>query len=167
MEPRLSFVTQKDVTDEQGCKVRYISDSMIEINGRIDHRAHANAIRRMIYWKRRNHTIPVILCKRGVKGAFKLSHVAIRGLPRVGLQFANFMVVYLSLYFGWTPTPAAWGILPTLLLQFSSSFTPYRPREMGPEGFVAYEYVDDGPFADPWLDVRPWTLVEIWGRGLQ
>ena len=38
---------------------------------------------------------------------------------------------------------------------------------MGPEGFVAYEYVGDGAFAEPWLDVRPWTAVKIWEQGLQ
>ena len=38
---------------------------------------------------------------------------------------------------------------------------------MGPEGFRAYEYVDDGAFAEPWLDTRPWTSVRIWELGLQ
>lgn len=44
---------------------------------------------------------------------------------------------------------------------------PARPSEMGPEGFVAYEYVDDGAFAEPWLAVRPWASSRIWGFGLQ
>ena len=37
---------------------------------------------------------------------------------------------------------------------------------MGPEGFRAYEYVDDGAFAEPWLGLRPWTSVRIWEVGL-
>ena len=38
---------------------------------------------------------------------------------------------------------------------------------MGPEGFVAYEHVDDGAFAEPWLALRPWASVKLWEYGLQ
>ena len=108
MESRLAFVTQKDVTQKEGVKVRYISDPRVEINERIDPwnhpkvrvPKHANVIRRIMYWKRRYPTIPVLLSKRNVEGAFKLFPVSVRGLTHMGLQFSNFMVLYLSLYFG-------------------------------------------------------------------
>ena len=32
---------------------------------------------------------------------------------------------------------------------------------------MAYEYVDDGAFAEPWLDTRLWTSAEIWGSDIQ
>merc|ERR1712112_649847 len=71
MESRLAFVTQKDVTKKDGVKVRYISDPRVEINERIDPATHprvrvpkhANVIRRVLYWKRRYPTIPVLLCR--------------------------------------------------------------------------------------------------------
>ena len=57
----LSFVTQEDATNEDGVKIRYISDPMVEIDERIGpktrHRLrvpkHANAIRRVLYWEGR------------------------------------------------------------------------------------------------------------------
>ena len=107
------------------------------------------------------------MCKRDVNGAFKLIPISIRGLAHMGLQFSEYMILYLSLYFGWKPSPASCGVISTLLLQFVASFTPSRPRDMGPEEFVAYEYVGDGAFAEPWRDIRPWTPVGIWAYGLQ
>ena len=170
VESRLVFVTQKDATQVGGIKVWYISDPRVEINERIEPKnhpmvrvpKHANVIRRIMYWKRRYPTIPVLLRKRDVEGAFKLSPASTRGLTHMGIQFSSYMVLYLSLYCGWGPSPASRGIISTLLLQFVSSFVPVRPRDMGPEGFVAYEYVGDGAFAEPWLDVRPWTSARIW-----
>ena len=158
MESRLAFATQKDVTKESGVKVRYISDPRVEIDERIGptthHRVrvprHANLIIRVLYWKRRYPTLPVLLCKRDFKGAFKLLPIAIRGLTHMGIQFSEYMILYVSLYFGWEPSPASRGVISTLLLQFVASFVPSRPREVGPEGFVAYEYVGDGEFPEPW-----------------
>ena len=175
MESSLAFVTQKDVTKETGVKVRYISDPWVEINERIEPKhhprvrvpKHGNVIRMILYWKRRYPTIPILLCKRDVKGAFKLLPVSIVGLAHMGIQFANYTILYLSLYFGWKQSPASWGIISSLLLQFVASFAPSDPSCMVPEGFRAYEYVDDGAFAEPWLDVRPWASVRIWEMGLQ
>ena len=42
---------------------------------------------------------------------------------------------------------------------------PSRPQEMWPDCFSEYEYVDGGAFAEPWLDVLPWTSVKIWEWG--
>ena len=85
----------------------------------------------------------------------------------MGPQFSTYAVLYLSLYFGWKPPPASRDIISTLLLQFVSSFMPIRPRDMGPEGFVDYEYVDDGAFAEPWRDIRPRTSAAIRDFGLK
>ena len=128
MESRLAFATQKDVAKDSGVKVRYIFDPRVEINERIDPATHprvrvpkhANAIRRILYWKRRYPTIPVSLRKSDVKGAFELLPISIRGLPHMGLQFSEYMILYLSLYFGWKPSPASWGVISALLLQYVS-----------------------------------------------
>ena len=58
MGSRLTFVTQKNVAKENGVKVRYISDTMIDVNERIDPETHhklrvpehADAIRRYCTW---------------------------------------------------------------------------------------------------------------------
>ena len=157
MESSLAFVTQKDVTKETGVKVRYISDPWVEINERIEPKhhprvrapQHGNVIRMILYWKRRYPTIPILLCKRDVKGAFKLLPASIAGLAHMGLQFANYTILYLRLYFGRKPSPASWGIISSILLKFAASFTPKDPSCMGPEGFRAYEYVGDGAFDEP------------------
>ena len=77
------------------------------------------------------------------------------------------MILYLSLYFGRWPSPAQRGIISSLLLQPVASYGPSRPSELGHEGFVVYEYVGDGAFAESWIDTHPWTSVKIRGRGLQ
>ena len=84
----------------------------------------------------------------------------------MGARFANFVVLYAALYFGWDPPPASWGVISSTMLQFSSSFSPGKGDTMGPEGLVAYEYVDDGAFAEPWLGLRPWLSVSLWEYGL-
>ena len=175
MESRMAFVTQKDVAKPEGVKVRYISDPMIEINERIDPKTHprvrvpkhANVIGRIFYWKRRYPTIPVLLCKRDVEGAFKLLPSAVCALPHVGVRFAQYMIMYLSLYFGWKPSPASWGVISSLIMQFVASFTPLDMMSMGPDGLTAYEYFDDGAFAEPLLSFRPWLSVTVWELGLQ
>ena len=113
MESQLEFATQQDVTKKDGVKVRYISDPRIEINERIDPATHprvrvpkhANVIRMILYWKRRYPTIPALLCKRDAKGAFKLMPVSIRGLTHMGVQFSNYLILYLPLFFVWKPPP--------------------------------------------------------------
>ena len=170
MESRLDFATQKDFTHDGGVHVRYSSEPRVEINERMEPKNHprvlvpkrANVIRMVTSWKRRYPTIPVLMRKRDVKGTFKLLHVAIRGLTHMGVKFSTYMVLYPSLYFGWKPSPASRKIIPALLFLFVSSFIPIRPRGMGPEGFVAYEYLDDAEFAEPWVDIRPRKSARIW-----
>ena len=112
-------------------------------------------------WKRRYPNIPESLRKRDVMGDFELLHIFIMGLTRVGLQFSNYMILRLSIYSGWGPSPAWRGIISVLLLQFGASFVPSQPSAMVPGGFLAYEYVDDGAFAAPWIDTRPCASSEI------
>ena len=174
MEFRLAFVNQKDVEKESGVKVIYISDPRNEINERINPKnhpwarvpRHANVPRWILYWGRSYPTIPILLRKMDVKGAFELIPVAIRGLTHMGFRFANFAVLYLSLYFGWMPSPASWGVISTTLLQFVSPFSPDKAHTMGPEGLAAYEYVDDGAFAEPCSGLSPWLALSVWEFGI-
>ena len=87
---------------------------------------------------------PVFLRSRDAKGAVNLRPVAIVGLSHMGLKFPNYVILYLSLFFGWKHPPASWDAISSALLQLLSPFTPFRPHSMGPEELVAYEYVDDG-----------------------
>ena len=74
MESKLAYVTQRDVTNPDQVKTRYISDPRSEANERIDNDRnppcviprHQNVARRILYWKRRNPSIPILICKRDV-----------------------------------------------------------------------------------------------------
>ena len=105
------------------------------------------------------------MCKRDVKGAFKLIPVFIAGLTHMGCRFGKFLVAYLSTFFGWKPSPANWGEITTLLLQFVAAFGPAIPHQCGPEAFAPSQYVGDGAFVEPWLATRPWLAVTVWGQG--
>ena len=177
MGPTLASVTQKDVAKESGAQVRYISDPMVAINGRIDPRnrasmrapRHTNAIRRILYWKRRYRATPAVLCKRDVKGAFELTPVSIRGLPHMVVRYSKYVVIYRPLFCGWKLSAASDGGgvgISSLLMQYVSSFPPGDEHSLGPEGLTACEYVDDGELADPWLGSRPWLSVSVWDYGL-
>ena len=106
VDSRLASVTQKDVTDEYGVKVRYMSDPGNEIDERINPKnhhwalgpRHANAIRLILYWKRRYAPIPILLCERDVKEASKLIPAACLGLNHMGVRFANYIIIYRSLF---------------------------------------------------------------------
>ena len=73
-ESKLAAVTQKDVTNTDVMKTRYISDPRLEVNSRItnDRRhkcavpRHANVSRRILYWNARYPGVPVLLSKRDV-----------------------------------------------------------------------------------------------------
>ena len=70
------------------------------------------------------------------------------------------------MYFGWKGAPGNWGILSSLLMQFAASHIPRNTFPHGPESFEAYQFVDDGGFAEPALGLRPWLSVNIWEKGL-
>ena len=74
--------------------------------------------------------------------------------------------MYLALFSGLRPSPANWGIMSTLLMQFIAAHTPRSCYTEGPESYVAYQYVDDGAFAEPWIGMRPWQAVSLWQYGL-
>ena len=69
------------------------------------------------------------------------------------------------MFFGWKPSPANWGVIATLLLQYVASYRPDREGRGGPESFAPYQYVDGGAFVEPWLGIRPWLAVALWGWG--
>ena len=170
MESRLVDLSQKDVVNPDQMKVRYISDPRLEINPRIDTDRHPRCIvpkhqhvaRRVLYWQRRYPGIDVLLCKRDVEGAFKLIPVAVEGAPHIGCRFATYVVTYLSMFIGWKPSPANWGVVTTLLLQFVASYTPVWTDLRGPEALTPFQYVDDSAFVEPWIGIRPWLAVSIW-----
>ena len=172
--PYTAYVTQIDATNPSQNKVRYISDPRVGINERIDADRHPrclvprqqNVAGRILYWERRNPGIDVLLCKRDVKGAFKLLAAAIRGLPHMGFQFHKYIITYLSPYFGWKPSPYNWRAITVLLLQCVAPFCPSGPHLYGPESFAPYHYVGDGDFLEPWLALRPWASVMVWELAL-
>ena len=174
MESKLAAVVQRDVSNPSKDKVRYISDPRLEVNERMcKYRhpkcvipRHANVARRILFWQRRYPGVPVLIAKRDVKGAFKLIPVSIRGLWHMGCRVANFVCVYLALFFGWRPSPANWGIMASLLMQFVAAHSPANIWSEGPEAYVAYQYVDDGAFIEPWLGLRPWQVISLWEFGL-
>ena len=51
-------------------------------------------------------------------------------------------------------------------MQYISAFVPDDSHLCGPESLVAYQYADDGAFAEPWLGLRPWIASSLWGRAL-
>ena len=173
METKLSFVEQKDVGGT-GAKIRYICDPRVEINSRADSRRHPflfvptipSLLRRILFWKRRYPKIPVLLCKRDVKSAFKLIPLSIRMLYHTGLRISDYLLVYLSMYFGWKGAPGNWGIISSLLMQYVASHVPKNAHTHGPESFEASQFVDDGGVAEPALGLRPWMSVKLWEVGL-
>ena len=146
MESKLAAVVQKDVCNPSMNKVRYISDPRLEVNERMCKLRHpkcvaprhANVARRILFWQRRYPGVPVMISKRDVKGAFKLIPVSVKGLCYMGCRVANFVCVYLSLFFGWRPSPANWGIIASLLMQFIASHAPSNTWSEGPESYVAF-----------------------------
>lgn len=54
-----------------------------------------------------------------------------------------------------------------MLMRYVASFVPTNAHTMAPERLTAYDYVDDGAFAEPWLGIMPWLTVSVWKYGLQ
>ena len=57
-------------------------------------------------------------------------------------------------------------MISTLRTQYVAAFRPSDEYLEGPESFVAFRYVDDGAFIEPWVGVRPWQSVALWGDAL-
>ena len=127
---------------------------------------HQNATRRILYRKRRYPSIPVLICKRDVKGAFKQIPVSIRGLAYMGCRFSVYISMYIALFFGWRPSPENCGLASPLLMQYIAAYRPLGEFTDGPEPFIDYQYVDDGAFVEPWIGLRPWPAVSLWERAL-
>ena len=81
----------------------------------------------------------------------------------MGCRFAEFVRMYISLSSGWMSSPANWGIISTLLMQYIAAHFPTNVHIEGPESLRAYQYVDDGAFVEPWLGLRPWKALTLWG----
>ena len=163
METKLTFVEQKD-------KLRYICDPRAEINERTSSRRHPllivptipSLLRRILYWKRRYPDIPILLGKRDVRSAFKLIPLSISMFYHAGLRVANYILLYLSLYFGWKGSPGNWGVIATLTLQYIAAHKPENGNTHGPGSFEAFQFVDDGGFDEPALGLRPWLCSKLW-----
>ena len=174
METKLSFVEQKVVGNTNATKIRYICDPRLEINPRTDSRRHPflfattipSLLRGILFWKRRYPGVPILLCMRDVKSAFKIVPLSIRMLYHAGVRIANYLMIYLSMYFGRKGAPGNWGIISSLLVQFLSSHMPKNSFTHGPGSFGAFQFVDDGGFAEPALGLRPWMSVKLWEKGL-
>ena len=117
-----------------------------------------------MYRKRRYPGIPVLLGKRDVRSAFKLIPLSISMLYHAGFRVANYILIYLSLYFGWKGSPGNWGVMSTLTLQYLAAHRPRKSKLHGPESFEAFQFVDDGGFAEPSLGLRPWMCANLWER---
>ena len=108
MESIISFVTQKDVTQEIGLKVRCVSGPMSEINERTNpeirpwFRApkHSNAIKRIFLLETAAPRDPYVSEQGGANGARKLMPVSVPGLIHMAVRFAKFLAIYLSLFAG-------------------------------------------------------------------
>ena len=68
--------------------------------------------------------------------------------------------------FGLRPSPASWGIISTSIMQFPSVHVPANSMPEGTEAYIAFQYVADGTFIEPWLGLRPWKSLSLWERGL-
>ena len=165
METKLTFVEQKD-------KIRYICDPRAEINERTSSRRHPlltvptipSLLRRILYWKRRYPVSPILLGKRDVRSAFNLIPLSVSMFYHAGLRVANYILIYLSLYFGWKGSPGNWGVISTLTMQYIAAHKPKSGRTHGPESFEAFQFVDDGGFVEPALGLRPWLCSHLWER---
>ena len=104
----------------------------------------------------------MLISKRDVKSAFKLAPIAVCGLAYMGCRFAHFVGIYLALFFGWRPSPANWGVISTLVMQYIAAHRPARCRRDGPDGFIAFHYFDDGAFVESWVGLRPWLASTQW-----
>ena len=174
MESKLAYVLQKDATNPDTMKVRCVSDPRNEFNERLENDRHPqrviprhqNVARRTLYWKRRYPSIPILISKRDVKGAPKLTPVSIRGLAYMGCRFSVYIGMYLAMFLGWRPSPANCGVISTLITQYVSAFRPSNEYLEGPESFIAFQYVDDGAFVEPLVGIRPWQSVTLWEHAL-
>ena len=88
-------------------------------------------------------------------------------LYHAGLRVADFIMVYISLYFGWKGAHGNRGVISSLLTQYVAAHKPSNAYTHGPESFEAYQFADDGGFDEPALGLRPWMCVKIWENGKQ
>jgi hypothetical protein len=109
---------------------------------------HVGALARRIEALRANHPSSVIMIMKGdVKGAFRHLHVR----PSVSARFAghilshNAAVIDLALPFGWTGSPAHYGVFGSGISHLVRRESPHSilPESPDREPFFCYEWVDD------------------------
>ena len=69
-------------------------------------------------------------------------------LCQAGLRIADYLTVYLNMYFGWQGAPLQLGcnfLTADAVLRITHSME----RKHGPGSFEAFQFVDDGGFAEP------------------
>ena len=143
---------------------------MLEVNPRITKdRRHkciiprqSNVDIRVLFWKYRYHRAPIRISKRDFEG---IGQIDTRVYQRVGLyrvQITHVLAYVLIAVFGWRPSPANWGIMPTLLIQFVSPHIPNNRNPDGPESYLSFQYVDGGAFVESRLGLRPWQALSLW-----
>ena len=165
---------RKDADNPRVLKTQYTSDPRLEVNERMskDRRPkcnfprQANVARRVLHRKRRYPGVPMLISRRGEKWAFKLIPISTKDLLYMGCRFSRYVCLYISLFFGWQPSPANWGTVSTRLMQFIAARRPDNAHSERPEAYVANKYVDDGAFLDPWLSLRPWQPISLWGSAI-
>lgn len=170
MGSKLAFVALREVANPDNIYRRYISDTRSEANDRIDNDRlpqcvvprHQNVVRRALYWKRTYPTIPVLICKRDAKGAFKFTLVSIRDMAYMWRMFSVYISMYLSLLFGWRPSPANWGVISAHLIQYVAAYSPRDEFIDGAGSFSAYRYVGRGALSEPRIGFRPWKAAPLW-----
>ena len=73
--------------------------------------------------------------------------------------------MYWALFLGRGPSPANWGIIATFLAR---PIAPNVPKNHSDDtgSYIAYRYVGDGAFVDPWLGLRPWKALALCGYAI-
>ena len=51
-------------------------------------------------------------------------------------------------------------------MQYIAAHFPNNSHIEGHESYLAYQYVDGGAFAEPWMGLRPWQALSLWGDAL-
>ena len=64
------------------------------------------------------------------------------------------------------PFSCKWGIISTLLAQVIDPQASLDIYKAGPESYIAFRYVEDGTFYEPFLGRLPWKSLFLWGYAI-
>jgi len=82
----------------------------------------------------------ILLAKVDTKGAFRQVSVDVDHAPIFGYVFDEWVVVDRCLQFGWTSSPAFWGVC-TAAVEHSHNHTTFQNAVVNPEGLAAASHV--------------------------